>query len=122
MNAADPPFDPPYVTTVQTPEGVSRFETLVDGTTRPVARPAVNIAAVPASQWSAPKPASRQGAGEKTLAAAGSGGQMFLNVPFAEKDAAKSLGARWDATSKKWYVPQGLDMAPFARWNANAKQ
>lgn len=30
---------------------------------------------------------------------------MFLNVPFAEKDFAKKLGARWDPVLKKWYMP-----------------
>mgnify|MGYP001627112679 CR=1 FL=1 len=39
-----------------------------------------------------------------------------LQVPFSEKDAAKSLGARWDAVAKLWYVPDGVDPAPFARW------
>lgn len=43
-------------------------------------------------------------------------GKVFLNVPFAEKDAAKGLGARWDATQKKWYVPQGVDVDQFGRW------
>ena len=30
---------------------------------------------------------------------------MLLNVPFAEKDLAKKLGARWDPVLKKWYMP-----------------
>jgi ribonuclease HI len=30
--------------------------------------------------------------------------KIFLNVPFAEKDVAKDLGARWDASKKKWYI------------------
>lgn len=38
-----------------------------------------------------------------------------LNVPFAEKDEAKALGARWDPARKSWYV-QDKDLAPFARW------
>ena len=38
-----------------------------------------------------------------------------LKVPFAEKDEAKQLGARWDAVKKVWYV-QDKDLAPFARW------
>ncbi|XLZ70402.1 DUF5710 domain-containing protein [Massilia sp. SR12] len=42
----------------------------------------------------------------------------FLKVPYAEKDEAKRLGARWDPTRKKWYVPQGVDAAPFSRWIA----
>jgi hypothetical protein len=40
----------------------------------------------------------------------------MLKVPYAEKDEAKQLGARWDPKRKKWYVPQGVDPAPFARW------
>ncbi|MFT3736801.1 MAG: DUF5710 domain-containing protein [Rhodocyclaceae bacterium] len=39
-----------------------------------------------------------------------------LKVPFAEKDAAKALGARWDAANKLWYVQDKPDMAPFAKW------
>lgn len=39
-----------------------------------------------------------------------------LQVPFAEKDEAKQLGARWDAARKLWYVENKSDMAPFARW------
>jgi len=42
--------------------------------------------------------------------------KIYLNVPYAQKDAAKALGARWDPATKKWYVPAGKDMAPFAHW------
>jgi hypothetical protein len=42
--------------------------------------------------------------------------KTYLNVPYAQKDAAKALGARWDATHKKWYVPAGKDLALFAQW------
>lgn len=42
---------------------------------------------------------------------------MNLKVPFAEKDQAKKLGARWDAALKLWYVAAGADIAPFARWS-----
>ena len=41
---------------------------------------------------------------------------MNLKVPFNEKDQAKSLGARWNAEAKLWYVPQGIDTAPFEKW------
>lgn len=41
---------------------------------------------------------------------------LILNVPFAEKDAAKALGARWNPSLKKWFVPAGLDPSPFAAW------
>ena len=39
-----------------------------------------------------------------------------LKVPFNEKDQAKSLGARWDAQAKLWYVPIGIDATPFEKW------
>jgi hypothetical protein len=43
-----------------------------------------------------------------------------LKVPFNEKDQAKSLGARWNAEAKLWYVPQGVDTAPFEKWMTSA--
>ena len=43
---------------------------------------------------------------------------IVLKVPYAEKDEAKALGARWNPTRKCWYVPEGKDAAPFARWVA----
>jgi hypothetical protein len=39
-----------------------------------------------------------------------------LNVPFADKDQAKALGAHWHTDQKHWFVPAGLDLAPFAPW------
>jgi Domain of unknown function (DUF5710) len=43
-----------------------------------------------------------------------------LKVPFNEKDQAKSLGARWNAEAKLWYVPQGVEAAPFEKWFSSA--
>ena len=43
-----------------------------------------------------------------------------LKVPFNEKDEAKSLGARWNAEAKLWYVPQGVDATPFEKWLSSA--
>lgn len=40
----------------------------------------------------------------------------YLTVPFKEKDSVKALGARWDADGKRWYVPDGQDLAPFVEW------
>jgi hypothetical protein len=40
----------------------------------------------------------------------------FLNVPYAEKDQARELGARWNPARKRWYVPDGAALEPFARW------
>jgi hypothetical protein len=42
---------------------------------------------------------------------------VYLNVPFSEKDEAKALGARWDPTTKKWYIDTRQVAAEgFARW------
>lgn len=40
----------------------------------------------------------------------------LLEVPYSEKEQAKALGARWASDLKKWYVPAGEDLGPFARW------
>ena len=40
----------------------------------------------------------------------------YLDVPFKDKDAAKALGARWDVQARKWYIPEGSELAPFHRW------
>ena len=40
----------------------------------------------------------------------------YLAVPYEQKDAAKRLGARWDANAQSWYIPAGADPEPFARW------
>jgi Domain of unknown function (DUF5710) len=43
-----------------------------------------------------------------------------LKVSFSEKDQAKSLGARWNAELKLWYVPIGVDATPFTKWFSDA--
>ncbi|MCC2674345.1 MAG: hypothetical protein K0R58_1292 [Ramlibacter sp.] len=42
--------------------------------------------------------------------------RINLTTPFAEKDEAKALGARWDGSRKCWYIQDVKDLAPFARW------
>lgn len=39
-----------------------------------------------------------------------------LRVPFAEKEEAKSAGAKFDADTRHWYVPTGGNLARFAKW------
>ncbi|WP_414989805.1 DUF5710 domain-containing protein [Aeromicrobium sp.] len=41
--------------------------------------------------------------------------RIWLDVPYGEKDAAKSLGARWDPVAKRWYAPRP-GMASLQRW------
>lgn len=42
--------------------------------------------------------------------------RVDLSVPFSEKDEARSLGARWDARRKVWFVPDGVDPGRFGKW------
>jgi len=42
--------------------------------------------------------------------------RINLVTPFAEKDAVKALGARWDATKKCWYIVDVADLTAFSRW------
>jgi hypothetical protein len=44
----------------------------------------------------------------------------FLNVPYAEKDEARALGARWNPVRKRWYVPPGVAVEPFEKWRKDA--
>jgi hypothetical protein len=42
--------------------------------------------------------------------------RISLGVPYAEKDAAKALGAKWDAEARVWFCPLNADAARFVRW------
>ena len=41
---------------------------------------------------------------------------QFLDVPYADKDGAKALGARWNPTRKRWYVPDGVALDACEKW------
>lgn len=106
-----PPFEPPYKFRVTAPEGERWMEMLADGSQIETVAPAAMPLDLPSNAKQASAKPSGSGAGKTVKAAA------VLKVPFAEKDAAKALGARWDAAKKKWYVPQGVDPAPFSKWS-----
>lgn len=42
--------------------------------------------------------------------------RINLKVPFAQKEAAKELGARWDAARKIWYVVDPECLEVFSDW------
>ena len=42
--------------------------------------------------------------------------KRYVQIPYADKNEAKSLGARWDKEQKSWYIPAGTNAALFARW------
>lgn len=40
----------------------------------------------------------------------------YINVPKAEKDEAKSLGAKWDRNNMCWFVPADVNISLFEKW------
>ena len=40
----------------------------------------------------------------------------FLITAYKDRERVKALGARWDAVNKRWFVPEGLSLVPFAAW------
>ncbi|HLS16850.1 MAG TPA: ATP-dependent helicase [Paenalcaligenes sp.] len=43
--------------------------------------------------------------------------RVYLQVPFAEKDEAKALGAYWDPKARLWYIPARVPAGPLLqRW------
>lgn len=42
--------------------------------------------------------------------------QTYLYVPKEEKEAAKSVGCRWDAENKAWYAPKGTELQKVSQW------
>ena len=45
--------------------------------------------------------------------------RIYLDVPYAEKDEAKSYGARWDFNLKRWYVTDIDDITGLQKWFSN---
>lgn len=42
---------------------------------------------------------------------------LYLNIPYGEKDEAKSLGAKWNAQVKKWYTDTEREQyVRFSKW------
>lgn len=43
--------------------------------------------------------------------------RIYLNVPFAQKEEAKALGARWNPRVKKWYYEGNVkNFEKFGKW------
>lgn len=40
----------------------------------------------------------------------------YLTTRYTDREAVKALGARWDAEARRWFVPPGRDLTPFAAW------
>lgn len=78
----------------------------------PVKPATTTIAATPAVSTPAPtQPVHSSDTNTNTTPS----NRSYLKVPYAQKDDAKKLGARWDAEMKKWYcLPE--QNAKFSRW------
>lgn len=119
-----PPFDPPYFSVEKTAQDVRVIETCADGSRQERTVPAgeaagllvdisgggTSVASV--TTRSIPKKGARSLSGMPP-------GSTLLAVPFAEKDEAKKLGARWNAERRSWYVPPGIDVPLFSRWHTD---
>lgn len=46
---------------------------------------------------------------------------ILLNVPFAEKDEAKKLGAWWNPELKRWYSKSREDYPKLKKWISKEK-
>jgi hypothetical protein len=42
--------------------------------------------------------------------------RIDLDVAFTDRNEVKLRGARWDPVCRMWYVPDGIDPAPFRPW------
>ena len=47
---------------------------------------------------------------------------LIIDVPYAEKDEAKSLGAKWNPNLKKWYVEGRKNYYKFEKWILGNKE
>jgi DNA helicase-2/ATP-dependent DNA helicase PcrA len=62
-------------------------------------------------------PAARKaGRVAQSATAAQQATRVYLDVPYAEKDQARQLGAQWDPAQRKWWISAVMPRRPFAKW------
>lgn len=42
--------------------------------------------------------------------------RIDLDVPYGEKETAKSVGMQWDSGNKTWFVPSGMQFSQCSQW------
>ncbi|MCH8724039.1 DUF1738 domain-containing protein, partial [Neisseria gonorrhoeae] len=42
--------------------------------------------------------------------------RVYVQIPYADREQAKMLGAKWDKEEKSWYIPPGVNQEPFRKW------
>ena len=50
------------------------------------------------------------------------GVNLYLEVPYIEKDIVKNLGAKWDPVKKKWFIQNNRNTEPFKQWLPSKKE
>ena len=48
--------------------------------------------------------------------------KIFINVPYAEKEDAKSKGAKWDPQKKSWFILDDMNNNLFSKWIFSDKE
>jgi putative DNA primase/helicase len=43
--------------------------------------------------------------------------RYLLAVPYAQRELAKGVGARWDPVIRRWWVPANHDLRNVAAWS-----
>ncbi len=58
----------------------------------------------------------------RSLSMSSTESRHYIDVPFADKDAARRAGARWDRQARAWYVPTGVDREALSQWPDRPQQ
>lgn len=46
--------------------------------------------------------------------------KRYIDVAYKDRDMAKRLGARWDASVKRWYCPTGSALDTIYSWRRSS--
>lgn len=46
-------------------------------------------------------------------------GRIDINAPYEDRKEVRALGGEWDKDKKTWFVPAGVNPAPFAKWGVD---
>lgn len=46
--------------------------------------------------------------------------KRYINVAYKDREIAKRLGARWDASVRRWYCPPGSALAKVYSWRKSS--
>lgn len=47
------------------------------------------------------------------------GERVYLEVAYKDKNKVRLLGARYDGSVRKWYIPPGVKLDMFSEWIIN---